>query len=105
MSAPLLEDSDDIEFLRFKPRGKVHVLLEYRSPFDAFEDGDPEAVTDDDEGQRWLDYLFAAQVSRCGVRGEAGTTNGVSDFDDGDLCWRCYTSVPEGDRQRLFERW
>lgn len=79
----MLEAVEDVTFLRFAEGGRVHV-------FDRSENrlGVP---------------LYQVQVAACGRAGRPGQLDGITVFDDRELCARCWSCYPADLRHRLFE--
>ena len=76
--------STGVEFMRPAAAGRVH-------------------VHDRIEPAPGLPGLFQRQVALCGRRGRPGVYETVIEFDDRDLCARCWQATPADDRSSLFD--
>lgn len=85
--------TEEPEFFRAKPGGKVHVLAGWSNTLGS-EDCDP--------ASRFVAKLTSALRGICGTKGRAAVRDYVADFDDGELCARCHR-LYTGNPADLFE--
>lgn len=95
---------DEPRFARFAEGGRVHVLRAERHTI-LHTLGDLPAADPDQRPplvNMNIAYLMGRNWALCGKIGAQGGTDGISHFDDADLCQRCYRAWPH-DTSLLFE--
>lgn len=92
-ASPIDTPETDPRWVQFTEGGRVHIFRDYRSPLTGR------------TADTVADWFVSSQRALCGKVGAPGGLFGVGgDFDDADLCHRCYDLTPEDQRDALFDR-